>query len=1005
MRYPSKCLRTNPYAMKTEKNHHFTSGLLIPTLFLCLLTNALAVVPAVPLTDKLMPGPPGDPGALVAVDGDYALVGTGRYSFGTNSSGRSGVQLHDKTLGANWPVRKSLAPPTSAVDVIGYGMNIAIDGDTAAVASTKYIFIYNRNQGGADQWGLVREIDRSTSEGVGMDLDQDTLAFQAATVTGVGVEVRRRNQGGANQWGYFSRVMDPSTGGGGGGGIVIDPGGGDFFGNRIALSGNIMAVGGGSAAGQPAISLLRDGDGPGGALGTWGVYRTLVKENIIGGAEMLGTAFDWADGQLCVTTLRLVSGNLGSWVHVLTPPAAPTTGAWPQLHAASLTTSGEVPMSFGCEIKTGAGWFVASQLFPNSTIPTTENRRATIYRSSGGPWSLEATVNLGPIPPTFTEGLSGGSGSTPDLTLQWMSQQRRGKATTHSLACDGTTLLAGLSTIAPSLISPDTTVTVRERTLGVGGWSERTTLQASAGSTGKFGQAISIGRSFMAIGEPGDDEGAVDSGAVSIYVRDSGKLTNDWREFGRVKASDATAGANFGAAVATDGNLLVVGAPGKDGGRGAVYIFTRGAAVPDSGVFTWRQRAIIEGMTGRGNSRFGAAVALNRANEIRAASTADPLDQRVIIGAPSDRPSPTADADGMIFIYRPAIAGNYSAWSPDFTSRGSDTATGAQFGSSLAFEGDTLAVGAWLQTGGGAVYVFRDLGVTGWTQTKKLTASDGTRGFFGYGLALSRDRLAIGTAPFIFPNSGGVFIHERFQGGSNNWGEVKKILPIAAQASWGLAVALEEDTVLIGSPIQNDAGSRSGAVFIHRQNEGGSNNWGQVRRLLANDAENDDTFGTALVMNLSAIAIGAPSSDTRGTDTGAVYTYRLGSYEIWAGLENLLPGQEGPYSDPDLDGQINLVEFALGSDPRDLSSIGRFNYQITTDAGQQWLEATWFKPLYSMAEVQVDFRGSSNLTNFGEYLRVTSDNPLVKVGRSFRPVSTQPKYFTRLHVIYPDTIR
>lgn len=279
----------------------------------------------------------------------------------------------------------------------------------------------------------------------------------------------------------------------------------------------------------------------------------------------------------------------------------------------------------------------------------------------------------------------------------------------------------------------------------------------------------------------------------------------------------------------------------------------------------------------------------------------------------------------------------------------------------------------------------------------------------GFSISLSQDRLAVGTAPaIIFPNTGGAFIYERNQGGSNNWGEVKKILPPTNQTSWGLHVSLDKDSLLIGSPIQNDigsAGSRSGVVSVRRRDQGGSNGWGEVKRLTANDAQADDTFGSAMMINRSGVAISAPGSDSRGADVGAVYTYRFGSYEFWAGDEGLLPGQDHPEQDADGDGQLNLVEFALGSDPRDRSSVGNFNYGVVDDAGDKWLEATWFKPLYSLDEVQVDFRGSRDLRSFGDYLRVTADFPLLKTARSFTPVSRQPRYFTRLHVIYPDTIR
>lgn len=957
------------------------------------MTAEVMAVPPVPQTQKLLPGPVGEPGSLTAVDGNYALIGTGGYDFGTHSGGRPGVALHDRTLGANWPVRKIFAPPPTDVDVAGYGESMALDGQTVAIGSQDFIYLYDRNQDGTDRWGLVKRIDRLGSIGIGLDLDGDVLVAQAVNLSGNSVMVYRRNQGGTNQWGVVSTVPEPNPEPGGIG-ERGDPWG--RFGEQLALSGTVFAAAGRTATDEAAIHLFREGDGPGGAAGSWGLYRSLSAGDIgLPGVQRIGRAFDWGEGQLCVPVLRDLAGTLGSWVVILTPPASPA-GTWPLRYATSMSGGGEVALSYGCQVKVGATWMVAMQLFPNGTNPAVSDRRANLYRASGSAWDWENSVLVGPSPVASGSFFPGAGGPTQDQ--QWQILQLQSARTAASVACDGATLLAGRTELSATLNQPDSSVQVRERALG-SGWGLRTSLTASAPGAGGFGQAIAIGNNFMAVGEVGDDEVATDSGAVEVYVRDS-KLTRDWRPFGRVKASDAATDMEFGAAVATDSNLLVVGAPGKNSDRGAVYIFKRADAVPSTGIYTWRQLAVINGPVA--GSRFGAAVALNRANEWKSGSA---LDLRILIGAPLDNVA-AATTTGRVYLFRPTVPTNLSAWSQAFNYTGSDSGDNSMFGSALAFEGDTFAVGAWIQAGGGAVYMFRDNGASGWVQTKKVTASDTSRGPIGLSISLSQDRLAVGTAPpLIFPNSGGAFIFERHRGGTNQWGEVKKILPPSDQVSWGLRVALDGDSLLIGSPVQNDAGSRSGAVSVRRWNQGGENGWGEVRKLLAADARADDTFGSAVAMNLSAVAIGAPGSDSRGADTGAVYTYRFGSYEFWVGNEGLPPGQDGPEQDPDEDGQPNLVEFALGADPRDGSSVGRFNYELVEDGGDKWLQTTWFKPSYPLEEVQATFRGSDSLGGFGDYLRIISDNPLVMTTRAYYPVRTRPKYFTRMEVVYPYTIR
>ena len=71
----------------------------------------------------------------------------------------------------------------------------------------------------------------------------------------------------------------------------------------------------------------------------------------------------------------------------------------------------------------------------------------------------------------------------------------------------------------------------------------------------------------MAVGAPGQEAG----GSVLVYERRKGK----WSHGATLAAPAGTEGAGFGVALALDGDLLVVGAPGADSARGVVYAFRR----------------------------------------------------------------------------------------------------------------------------------------------------------------------------------------------------------------------------------------------------------------------------------------------------------------------------------------------------------------------------------------------------------------------------------------------
>ena len=108
-----------------------------------------------------------------------------------------------------------------------------------------------------------------------------------------------------------------------------------------------------------------------------------------------------------------------------------------------------------------------------------------------------------------------------------------------------------------------------------GAASAQTYRDPTAAAIG-FGGAAAIAGEQIVIGRPGTLIGfpipPSHAGTVHIFVRSGDR----WMEQGMVRAKDGVLGDGFGTAIATDGNLMAVGAPGATGG-GAVYVFERGS--------------------------------------------------------------------------------------------------------------------------------------------------------------------------------------------------------------------------------------------------------------------------------------------------------------------------------------------------------------------------------------------------------------------------------------------
>jgi hypothetical protein len=109
-------------------------------------------------------------------------------------------------------------------------------------------------------------------------------------------------------------------------------------------------------------------------------------------------------------------------------------------------------------------------------------------------------------------------------------------------------------------------------------------------------------------------------------------------------------------------------------------------------------------------------------------------------------------------------------------------------------------------------------------------------------------------------NQGSAYIFERNQGGPNNWGEVKNLTASdgAARDVFGRSVAIHGDTAIVGAS-SDDSGSNidQGSAYIFERNQGGPDNWGEVKKLTASDGAASDAFGASVAIHGDTVIAGA----------------------------------------------------------------------------------------------------------------------------------------------------
>ena len=164
------------------------------------------------------------------------------------------------------------------------------------------------------------------------------------------------------------------------------------------------------------------------------------------------------------------------------------------------------------------------------------------------------------------------------------------------------------------------------------------------------------------------------------------------------------------------------------------------------------------------------------------------------------------------------------------------------------------------EAGTGEAYLFgKDVGGTdNWGEIKMLTASDGSSGDrFANRLEMQGDVIVISARKHnagVGSEQGAVYIFQQNEGGTDNWGEVKKIVADDASADdqFGGWLHLLGDQVLVSA-----YNSGPGKVYLIDCNAGGVDNWGQVQQMSSPDSESDNHFGIGLAIGQDRIIVGA----------------------------------------------------------------------------------------------------------------------------------------------------
>ena len=444
-------------------------------------------------------------------------------------------------------------------------------------------------------------------------------------------------------------------------------------------------------------------------------------------------------------------------------------------------------------------------------------------------------------------------------------------------------------------------------------WTQEAYLKASnTEAYDFFGSSVSISGETVVVGAFGESSSATgingnqannssfSAGAAYVFVRSG----TNWSQQSYLKASNPGSLDYFGESVAISGNSVIVGASGEDSSAtgingsqnnesasdaGAAYIFVRSGTA-------WSQQAYLKASNSGAGDQFGISVAI--------------ADGTAVVGANQEASAATgingnltdngASSAGAAYVF----VRNISTWSQQASLKASNTGAGDAFGSTVAVDGERVAIGASLEasnalgvngdqannsTGAaGAAYLYRRSG-TAWNQEAYLKPSRSGAGgdLFGSTVAISGETVVVGApredsstkgingdplsnssedsgAAYVFVRSGTSWSQQAYLKASN----------AKDYNYFGTSVAISGETIVVGADGESSSATGvngnqadvlapgSGAAYVFVRS---GTAWSQQAYLKASNAGANDFFGSSVSISGNSVIVGATGEDSNAT--------------------------------------------------------------------------------------------------------------------------------------------
>lgn len=829
------------------------------------------------------PAPPDDLGfgdALDIADDGTLIVGAPKEDTRGQDTGQAYVYKRKDTAPAKWDLIQEIGPSiTTPAQAFGSAVSISdgvvLVGAPGESANAGGAYLFEQNQGGADQWGQAKRLEGIGGAGArfgsSVALDHDLAAIgapreTAGLVSAGAIYSFERNQGGADQWGRLERqtATTPTEDG--------------LFGAQVAFHRGSLV------AGHPGVTI--NGLTQAGELMWLPTARSMWTQHIAGvtgsglGASIvadrrtlaIGVPYDNTGGaragSVYLYSLESQANSLASLDETTLPP--------PLKLAASNAQAGD---RFGTALAL-MGDYLAVGAHQDSAEALGAGRVGKLYlfkRQMDGIWIEHQQLNA----PLSQDGAHFGFRLAAAGRTLYVSapNANAGAGAVFVYQQDPLTTQWSLSTtITPEPADKSSfgqSISARGDALLIGAAGAVYLHQRDANpnapayprlgsfepmvADSSYGRSVALGDERLIIGAPQSDVAAQDGGEAEIYTRQgNGAFTLDVR----LTLPNALLVDHFGASVALEGDQALVGAPG----RGVAGQVTRYEHIAPG---RWQVLSSHEADANIVDSRhgLGAQVALIGGTAFMGAPGIDGLNAAVA---------------GQLYISQPKtihhkLLKTLTAPTPE---------AAGSFGASIASWGSYLLVGAPGQLAGqGQAYLYgRNVGgAESWGLIKTLSSSSMTPQGFGRSVALN-GRYALVGAPDEALATGSSYLFDRHASGVESWTMIKALSGERAGDRFGASVAMQLETLLIGAPGYL---STQGAAYLYQKYQGGANVWGQQAKLTAQLPTAGANFGAQLALDNGRALIASPYDGQSNASAATIFAQSQGGANAWGRLNAL----------------------------------------------------------------------------------------------------------------------